>query len=91
MEITDKYKVKAFILAGGEAARARICEHKPRACVAVACERDLVAGISDVASAKLIGIGIPNKRPEGPCKNTTLDLKEFENAVRFFLGKPQLS
>ncbi|MBU1704744.1 MAG: DUF116 domain-containing protein, partial [Nanoarchaeota archaeon] len=84
-EINNRYQVQSYTLAGGEAARARIKEFKPKGIIAVACERDLVAGIKDVAKIEVIGL--PNKRPEGPCKNTIIDLDEYEKAIKTFLGK----
>lgn len=78
--------VVAYTAPGGSVARKIIRETKPRAIVAVACERDLVSGIQDIAP-KIPVIGIPNSRPEGPCKDTTLDLDEFESALKFFTGR----
>ncbi len=83
-KIADNYNIKSFVVAGGEAAREIIKQHRPKAVIAVACERDLVAGIKDVRN--LMVLGVPNKRPEGPCKNTCIDLKRFENSIRLFLG-----
>jgi hypothetical protein len=71
---------------GGEKARELVRQLKPLAVIGVACERDLLSGIQDVAE-KIQVIGIPNIRPEGPCKNTIIDLREFEYAVQTFLGK----
>jgi hypothetical protein len=71
---------------GGEKARELVRQMKPLAVIGVACERDLLSGIQDVAE-KIQVIGIPNIRPEGPCKNTLIDLREFEYAVQTFLGK----
>jgi len=71
---------------GGNEARAIIRRLKPRAIVAVACERDLVTGINDVAP-KIPVIGIPNTRPLGPCKDTTLDIEKFRSAIAFFCTK----
>jgi hypothetical protein len=51
----------------------------------VACERDLVSGIHDVAPRIPI-IGIPNTRPLGPCKDTMIDVEKFRSAIRFFTG-----
>jgi hypothetical protein len=70
---------------GGTQARAIIRDIKPRAIVAVACERDLVSGIHDVAPRIPI-IGIPNTRPLGPCKDTMIDIEKFRSAIRFFAG-----
>lgn len=71
---------------GGTEARKIIREIMPRAIVAVACERDLVTGIHDVAP-KIPVIGIPNTRPLGPCKDTALDIEKFRSAILFFCAK----
>jgi uncharacterized protein len=68
---------------GGTQARSIIRDIRPRAIVAVACERDLVSGIHDVAPRIPI-IGIPNTRPLGPCKDTVIDIGKFRSAILFF-------
>lgn len=82
--------VPTFIVGGGEKARELIYKVKPKAIIGVACERDLLSGIKDVID-KIPVIGIPNKRPEGPCKNTIIDFNEFQKAVNFFLRKDSLA
>lgn len=79
-QICSTHNLKDFIAAGGSIARKIIQAQKPRAIIAVACERDLVSGIEDVGG-KIPVIAIPNKRFEGPCKNTTIDFDAFEAAV----------
>jgi len=76
--------IPVFVVGGGEKAREVVFKTKPRAIIGVACERDLLSGIKDVID-KVPVIGIPNKRPEGPCKNTVIDFEEFQKAVTFFL------
>jgi hypothetical protein len=71
---------------GGNVARKIIREIKPRAIVAVACERDLVSGIQDVAP-KIPVLGICNSRPAGPCKDTEVDLEEFRKALDIFCDR----
>ncbi|HUV35632.1 MAG TPA: DUF116 domain-containing protein [Patescibacteria group bacterium] len=78
--------VVAYTAPGGTVARKIIRETKPRAIVAVACERDLISGIQDIAP-KIPVIGIPNSRPEGPCRETRIDLVEFRSALKFFSDK----
>lgn len=78
--------VVAYTAPGGTVARKIIRETKPRAIIAVACERDLVGGIQDIAP-KIAVIGIPNSRPDGPCRDTRIDLLEFESALNFFSNK----
>lgn len=68
---------------GGEEARKAIRKERPDFIIALACERDLASGIKDVALHVPV-IGIPNKRPEGPCKNTQVDMEEFVQALEFF-------
>ncbi len=83
-EIAKKYHCLIFTVPGGELARKIIAEKKPLAVIGVACERDLLSGIRDVSHIPVIGI--PNQRPEGPCKNTTVDYQQIEEAIKFFLG-----
>lgn len=67
---------------GGNVARKIIQETRPRAIVAIACERDLVSGIQDVAP-RIPVIGICNSRPMGPCKDTSIDIEEFRSALDY--------
>jgi len=80
-----RLSIMVFTVPGGELARKLIQENHPKAIIGVACERDLFSGIRDVIRHAPV-IGIPNKRPEGPCKNTSIDLKDLDQAVRTFLG-----
>jgi hypothetical protein len=87
MRICEKFPDVVYHVApGGNIARKRVADTSPRAIVAIACERDLLSGIQEIAP-KIPVIGIPNKRPEGPCKNTVVCLEEFESALNFFQNK----
>ena len=72
--------VEVAIVAGGEQARQRIREKRPNVVIGVACERDLLSGIRDVRH-KLSVLGIANTRPNGPCRDTQIDLTELEAAL----------
>ncbi len=85
-EICRQYDCKAYIASGGDAARRIIQEKRPLAILGVACERDLVSGIRDT-TPKIPVIGIENKRPEGPCKNTLIDTELFEKTVASILDR----
>ena len=85
IEVHKKYKVKVFVATGGTLARKVIMDNKPKAVIAVACERDLTSGIQDVS--KIPVLGVFNKRPNGPCIDTSLDMEKLEEAVKFFLGE----
>ena len=58
--------------------------------IAIACERDLLSGFKDV-NTHIPVIGFPNRRPEGPCKNTCVDLDRIEDAVKRCLGRETVS
>ena len=76
------------VVAGGELARKRIKQLRPRAIVGVACERDLLSGVRDVGGNGLRVLGIPNTRPAGPCKDTVIQLDELREAIRFYTEGP---
>jgi hypothetical protein len=85
MRLMDKANgeaVKVLTVAGGEEAREAIKEYRPTLILALACERDLMSGIKDVAEMVPV-LAIPNKRPEGPCKNTDFSTAELEEALKF--------
>ena len=88
MELKERYAFDIFTVSGGELARKKVRELKPTAVIGVACERDLVSGIRDVGG-RLSVIGIPNKRPNGPCKDTHVDLEALEEAIKFYVGPPK--
>jgi hypothetical protein len=85
MDLSARYGVPLFVAARGRYAREMLARVRPRAVVAVACERDLVSGVHDVAS-RLPVLGTTIGLPEGPCKNTTVNLSSLEAQIRTFLG-----
>ena len=62
-----------------------IIDNKPKAVIAVACERDLTSGIQDMKHIPVLGVF--NKRPNGPCVDTLIDIHEIENAINFLTNK----
>jgi len=82
--ISDKCGVDLSVATGGTLARRIIKEKRPKAIIAVACERDLTSGIVD--SYPLPVIGILNQRPFGPCINTRVDMKDVQEALEYFTG-----
>jgi hypothetical protein len=78
-ELAEQYRVKLRVATGGTLARKWIKETKPKAVIAVACERDLSAGIQD--TGELPVLGVLNCRPHGPCLNTDVDVAEIERAL----------
>jgi hypothetical protein len=82
--IAGKYGVPVFVATRGQLARRVIRERRPRAVVAVACERDMVSGLHDVAG-KIPVLGLTMTLPAGPCKDASLDLAQLEEWVRSYV------
>lgn len=82
--IAGKYGVPVFVATRGQLARRVIRERRPRAVVAVACERDMVSGLHDVAG-KIPVLGLTMTLPAGPCKDASLDLGQLEQWVRAYI------
>lgn len=83
LDLRDHYGINVGMATGGTLARKFVQEYRPRAIVAIACERDLTSGIQD--SNPLPVLGVANERPFGPCFNTNITFSKVEEAVRFFL------
>ncbi|HNX29008.1 MAG TPA: DUF116 domain-containing protein [Syntrophomonadaceae bacterium] len=79
-EMAAKYGANIKVATGGTLARKFTEDVRPQGIVAVACERDLSAGIQD--SGPLPVIGVLNCRPNGPCINTDVSLSAVENAIK---------
>jgi uncharacterized protein len=75
-----------FVVTGGTLARQTVMKIRPKAVVAIACERDLASGIQDVYP--IPSVGVLNLRPNGPCYNTHVDLEEFRRAIEEILILP---
>ncbi len=86
--LKDVYPLTVHTVSGGELARKKVKEVRPTAVIGVACERDLVSGIRDVGTSFSV-IGITNQRPEGPCKNTHIDMDTLIRSIEFFVGPPK--
>lgn len=84
LRVAGKYKIPVFVATRGQLARRVIRERRPRAVVAVACERDMVSGLHDVAG-KVPVLGLTLTLPNGPCKDTRLDLGLLEEWVRAYV------
>ncbi|MFC1512612.1 DUF116 domain-containing protein [bacterium] len=81
-DIKYNQNVPVKVATGGTIARRIVKEELPDIIVACACERDLSAGIYD--SYPFLVWGICNKRPNGPCINTTVDISRIQDAIKYF-------
>ncbi len=77
------YGVSMAVATGGTLARKIVVEKRPHLIIGVACERDLTSGIQD--SYPIPVYGVLNRRPNGPCFDTDVDLNKVEEGVRTFL------
>jgi hypothetical protein len=80
LSIAGRYDVPVFVATRGQLARRVIRERRPRAVVAVACERDMMTGLRDVAG-KLPVLGLTMRLPNGPCRDAMLDLETMERWI----------
>lgn len=78
-ELAQSRGVSIAVATGGTLARKILMEKRPRFVLAVACERDLTAGIRDAYPLPVYGVF--NRRPQGPCYNTEIDLDEVKKAL----------
>lgn len=81
--LAHKYGCHFAVATGGTLARQMVMQARPKAIVAVACERDLTSGIQDVFPLPVLGV--LNERPFGPCFNTRVDIKKLEAAILAFM------
>lgn len=79
----SKYNVKLAVATGGSLARKLIVDNRPDIIIAVACHRDLTEGVRD--SWRFPVYAILNERPNGPCFETTVNIKALEFAIKKFI------
>ncbi|MDR2007191.1 MAG: DUF116 domain-containing protein [Acidaminococcales bacterium] len=85
LRICRAYGVNMTVVPGGTLARKAVMSIRPKAVLAVACERDLTSGIQDVFPLPVFGV--LNERPDGPCFNTMVDTQLVEKAIRRIIGR----
>ena len=75
VDYSEKLGLNISVVSGGTAARSMSQDKIPELIIAVACERELISGIRDVRPIPVLGI--INKRLNGCCKDTRVELQEF--------------
>lgn len=88
LEAAGRHAVPVFVATRGQLARRVIRERRPRAVVAVACERDMVTGLHDVAGRVPV-LGLTMTLPAGPCKDAELDHETLERYMAAFVGESE--
>ncbi len=79
VNLSEEMGFHFLVATGGTLARQMVKETRPKAVLAVACQRDLMSGIQDVYP--LPAVGVLNMRPNGPCYNTKVDMDEVRKAL----------
>lgn len=75
------------VVGGGTQARTVVEKEKPRAILAVACERDLVSGVVELCGKIPMILAVPNIQSHGPCNSTEIHMEEFRTALGYFFPK----
>lgn len=88
-KMAERFRIPMVVATGGELAVSRVKDREVRGIIAVACEKELRMGI--LASLPKPVLGLFNERPNGPCKDTRVDLVEVERAIEWFLIHAQES
>jgi len=78
--IKHKYQTQLVVATGGTLARQAVQDYRPQLIIAIACERDLISGIMDIP--KIPVVGIYNERPQGPCKDTYVNIFNLEEWIK---------
>ena len=81
--LAEKYGLRAVVVGGGRRAVREVRQPGVRAVVAVACDKELVAGI--LATLPKPVLAVRNARPCGDCCNTTVEVAEVEKAIVWML------
>ena len=79
MKLSDEYGFQFLVATGGTLARQFVQKNRPKAVLAIACERDLMSGIQDVYP--LPAVGVLNLRPNGPCYNTRVNIDDVRKML----------
>ncbi|MEJ2745905.1 MAG: DUF116 domain-containing protein [bacterium] len=79
MDLMESHAFTMVVVAGGERAKEIVADLSPSGVIAVACESELVKGLQ--AISRIPVIAVPNRRPKGPCRDTVIDLEEFERIL----------
>lgn len=83
LDLADEYGIRAACATGGRLALELVKDDSVRAVVAVACEKELRAGIMGAFPKPVFAVC--NRRPNGPCKDTTVDEESVRRAIESVL------
>ncbi len=84
LSIRDEFGLRLSVAAGGRQALALVRQPDIRAVVAIACHKELLEGIRACFPKPVLAV--PNLCPNGPCKETRVDLAAVREAIRCLLS-----
>lgn len=85
LKLQDRYNFQCLVASGGRQAIAAAKKKEIRVVIAVACSKELSAGI--LATVPKPVIAICNSQPCGFCHNTQVEINEVEDAIQSILQK----
>lgn len=78
--LRDEYRLNVHVVSGGQEALSVVRDNNVKIIIAVACEKELAAGILSLPTRKIYAI--PNIIRTTPCKNTDVDMREVEEILK---------
>jgi len=83
--LRDEFGIQCHLVGGGQEAVRRARSDSVKAILAVACEKELAEG--NRATFPKAVVAVPNTRPEGPCRNTRVDIDRVREAIVELIDK----
>jgi len=83
LDLAEEYGVVPFVATGGRLAAQKAKSDDVKVIVAVACEKELRAGIMAVFPKTVMAV--VNTRPNGPCVDTDVDVAAVREAIERFV------
>ena len=83
LDLADELGVRVFVATGGRLAAQEARDSTVEAIVAVACCKELTAGIKATFPKPVLALELAT--PNGPCKDTLVDFEAVRRAVESFL------
>jgi uncharacterized protein len=79
LQLREEFGIQVAVASGGRQASALVRDPNVRSVIAVACEKELCAGILTTRTKRIYAI--PNHRPCGPCVDTDVAVEEIRKVL----------
>ena len=84
LEMAEQLGVRVSVATGGELALEEARSDGVHVVVAIACEKELRAGILGTWPKPVLAV--ENQLPHGPCRDARVEVEAVRSALEFFLG-----